>query len=481
MKFKFTLVAVLGLLCSLFSNNAQAQSPNYTTELLKEFTKLQADSMLEANGVPAAIFATQYGVNVYRVIYESLNNQNNVIQASGLILLPVGDTCGAPMVSWQHGTELKKDDVFSNLRGEWVIGVIAAATGYASCMPDYHGMGYGDGFHPYQHAHTEAQSVIDLLRVCKDFAPQNDVELNGQLFLMGYSQGGHATMATHKEIQELYPNEFTVTASAPMSGAYDLSGAQFDMVAAFEPYSVPGYLPYLMKGYNVAYADTLFSSYDEVFKVPYNTTIPPKLTGEYNIGAVNNVMPAVPREIIDSTYSANFFADSLHPFRIALKENDVYKWVPNTWMRISYCTSDEEVSPQNALNAYNYMIANGATKVSIAMRSETLGHFQCAQPSVLYAKIWFDSLATFCNVQTSLEEVATPGWSVLYTDGKVYGTVDNYTQPYNVYIFNAAGSLVKVFEKINDKQFNIDIANLPSTMYVVWCDAGRGLWYKFVK
>lgn len=481
MKIKFTFSLFILFLLTAAKSSAQV---NYTSELLTSFTKDQADSMLNANSIPPALFGTKYGVDVYRIIYESRDNQNNIIQASGLIILPVGDTCTAPIVSWQHGTELKKSESFSNLKGEWFIGVIASATGYASCMPDYHGMGYGDGFHPYQHAHTEAQSVIDLLRVCKDFAPQNDVELNGQLFLMGYSQGGHATMAAHKEIQELYSNEFTVTASAPMSGAYDLSGAQFDMVASFDPYSVPGYLPYLMKGFNVAYADTLFSSYDEIFKAPYNTTIPPKLTGQYGIGSVNNVMPSVPREIIDSTYAANFFADSLHPFRIALKENDVYKWVPNTWMRLNYCGADEEVSPQNAINAYNYMITHGATKLSIVQRSETLGHFECAQPSVLYTKFWFDSLATFCpTLATEIKEVATPGWNVLYNypDGKIYGTIDHVSKPYVIYVYNAAGALVKTFEGLTDKQFSIDISMLPPTMYVIRCDADRELWYKFIK
>lgn len=487
MKYRFTMAAIASFIifCSHLSHSQTTIA--YTDTLLRHYSKEQADSMLSANGIPPVLFGTRYGVDIYRIIYTTRDNQNNPIQASGLIVLPVGDTCSAPIVSWQHGTELKKSESFSNLKGEWYLSVIESATGYITCMPDYLGMGYGDGFHPYQHAHTEATAVIDLIRVAKQMAPLKGVLVSDELFLMGYSQGGHATMAAHKEIQENYANEMTVTASAPMSGAYDLSGAQFEMVASFDPYSVPGYLPYLMKGFNVAYADTLYSSYDEIFKPPYNTTIPPKLTGQFGIGSVNNVMPAVPREIIDSAFSAAFFADSLHPFRIALKENDVYQWVPNTWIRLNYCTSDEEVSPQNTINAYNWMVQHGATKLSIAMRSETLGHYECAQPSVIYTKFWFDSLSTsLCkNIETGIkEEVFTPGWSVLYdyNNGKIYGRIDEVYGPYNVYVYNSAGSLVRVFEKITDTQFSIDIADLPPTMYVIRCDASaKGLWYKFVK
>ncbi len=483
MKHKFTIVVALAAFFITVCTSSYSQI-NFTETLLREYTKTQADSMLDANGVPSGIFSTQYGVKVYRIVYDTPDGQGNPSYASGLIILPVGDSCQVPIISYNHGTQLKKDDVFSNLQGEWVIGVVAASTGYAACLPDYLGMGQSPGFHPYQHAKTEASATIDLIRACNVLGATNNINLNGQIFLMGYSQGGHAAMATHREIQENYVGELTVTASAPMSGAYDMSGAQFDMVSAFTPYSVPGYLPYLLKGYKEVYGDTLFANWDEILKAPYNTTIPPKLTGEFGIGDVNNIMPQVPREIIDSTYSANFFADSLHPFRLALKDNNVYQWVPQSWMRINYCGSDEEVNPQNAINAYNYMITNGATTVSIAERSTTLGHFECAQPTILYTKFWFDSLATKCLATGIKEEVTTPGWTVLNncTDGKIYGTIyDGISQPYNIYIFNSAGSLVKAYEGLTEKEFTLDVANLASSMYVIRCDVGRGLWYKFIK
>ena len=47
-----------------------------------------------------------------------------------------------------------------------------------------------------------------------------NVALNGQLFLMGYSHGGHVTMALHRELEQYHANEITITASAPMAGAY---------------------------------------------------------------------------------------------------------------------------------------------------------------------------------------------------------------------------------------------------------------------
>ena len=41
-----------------------------------------------------------------------------------------------------------------------------------------------------------------------------------ELFLLGYSEGGYATMALHRELQQFHSDEFTVTASAPMAGPW---------------------------------------------------------------------------------------------------------------------------------------------------------------------------------------------------------------------------------------------------------------------
>ncbi len=488
MKHLYSKLAALLFAAILFSNPAKSQTaPQYTAELVRHFDISQIDSTLSANGIPGALFVLSYEVDVYRIIYRTPAAAGDSLTfASGLVILPSADTCGIPIISYNHGTQLKKSDCFSNLSGEWFLGVVSAATGYAAVLPDYLGMGYSPVFHPYQHAKTEASATIDLIRVCKDLASENELNLNGQIFLMGYSQGGHAAMATHKSMQEDFPDEFTVTASAPMSGAYDMSGAQFDFVASFEPYAQPGYLPYLIKGYHEAYGDALYTSWSDILKSPYDVTIPPLLSGEYYMNAVNDAMPNVPREIIDSAYSAEFFADSLHPFRVALKENNVYQWVPNCPVRLNYCTSDEEVNPLNASVAYNWMNNQGAQQVQKINRSETLSHFECAQPSIVLTKFWFDSLATFCQATVGLTDkpFTSQGWTIgnNYQEGKLMGTVSNYTGNYfDVYIYSSTGKLVKAQQDINTANFTIDVANLPAGIYVVWSNLGSGLWSKFVR
>jgi hypothetical protein len=87
--------------------------------------------------------------------------------------------------------------------------------GYITALPDY--IGYGDSgnhFHPYLHAKTLAAAVVNMLKASKTYCATNNIALSGKLFLAGYSEGGYATMAATKEIQENHAAEFTITASA---------------------------------------------------------------------------------------------------------------------------------------------------------------------------------------------------------------------------------------------------------------------------
>ena len=114
-------------------------------------------------------------------------------------------------------------------------------------MSDFIGLGEGEGFHNYVHAATEASSTIDLIIYGKEFATEQlGIEPNNQLFLIGYSQGGHATMATVKEIEENYSDQLSVSGSCPMAGPYSMSQAQRLMLEEGEPYPNPGYLPYVL-------------------------------------------------------------------------------------------------------------------------------------------------------------------------------------------------------------------------------------------
>lgn len=214
-------------------------------------------------------------IKSYKIRYSTVDVHGNATIASGAIYIPQLPSCNyLPLVSWQHGTVYDKTTVPSDTY-EFEVGFLFGGNGYIVVMPDYLGMGDNQGIHPYHHAESEATASIDLIRACREFMKNSlQIQDNNQIFLSGYSQGGHATMAIHKYIQEnnLY-SEFNVVASAPMSGAYDLSGAQFDLIFNDNStYTRAEFLPYLLASYQMVYGN-VYNSYDEIYKPPYDLLI----------------------------------------------------------------------------------------------------------------------------------------------------------------------------------------------------------------
>ena len=162
-------------------------------------------------------------VDVYRVEYTTTNVENAPDTASGLLLLPVGEG-PFPQAIYQHGTVNSRQDVPSNLAGGWELGLAISSFGFVTVVPDFQGLGISPGTHTYVHAESEALAAIDLLIAVQDFLTETEVPINDQLFVTGYSQGGHAAMAAHIVLERDFADQFTVTASSPMSGPYSISG-----------------------------------------------------------------------------------------------------------------------------------------------------------------------------------------------------------------------------------------------------------------
>lgn len=363
-----------------------------SSTLMENWTVAQVDSMIEQLGSGASGFLNpQYGVAVYKINYQTVDPFGRLISASGAFAIPTDDGLGAlPLASYQHGTETADHNMASQGGGEVLIGAVMASTGYLCAMPDYLGLGEGPGLHYYIHAKSEATAIVDMLRACRDLAPELGREWDKRLFLFGYSQGGHATMAAHREIQTYYASEFVVTGSAPMAGPYDVSGVQEQVIVSHDPYPTPGYLPYILYGYNAIYH--ILPSVDAILKPPYDSIIPPMFDGVYSMGEINAVSAPVPRDMVLDSVMAAYEASDDHPLKLALADNNLYNWVPATPVKMFYCSSDDQVSYQNSIVAYNAFIAAGATSVSLFETADNLNHYDCALPTMLFGKLFLDSL-----------------------------------------------------------------------------------------
>ncbi|MCY7409961.1 MAG: T9SS type A sorting domain-containing protein [Chitinophagales bacterium] len=378
---------LLGL--TFISAMASAQSL-VSYNLIKTYSTGQIDSVLSANGIPPLFLPTTYDIDIYKVVYNTLDADSLPIIASGALFIPKNNQCKAPLMSYQHGTISVKTAVPSTLNSlEVLIGETSASDGAVVTMPDYLGLGDSPGLHPYMNAETEARATADLLVVAKEICSDLGVVLNDQLFLLGYSQGGHSTMAAHQMIQESYGNYFKVTASVPMSGPYDVSGLQAQTISQNVEYPNPGYLPYFLLAYNSVYH--IYASNSDFLASPYDVTIPPLFDGTHELSEVNAIMPSIPNQILVPALLDSFNTYPDYRLYKYLKLNDTYNWKADAPIRMFYCEADMDVNYLNSFVAYDTLTANGSVSVSKFSSGPLLDHSGCVFPSLLSAKAFIDS------------------------------------------------------------------------------------------
>lgn len=376
----------LSIVLVLFSSISAISQQLIEAELLHTWSTTQ----LTLQGV----FGAQNGATMYKLIYQTPGADGEPTIASGALFIPDLEECSLPIAVYNHGTVFEKEDVPSRNNGEALIGKFMAGFGFVSVLPDYLGLGDSPGLHPYVHADSEARATIDMIRAVKEFCAETGIALNDELFITGYSQGGHAAMATVYEMETNLSDEFTVTASAPASGPYDISGSQAGPVSSDEPYASPEYLPYVIFSYQMMYGN-IYDTPSDFLVSPYDTLLPPLFDGEHTGGQIAAMMPDVPAEIIQPDELAEFVSNPEHPMRLALAENDRYDWAPQSPMRLYYCTADEQVFPSNSIVTHATMLSNGATDVTLMDMGE-LSHGGCAMPSLVDVLFWFIELKTPC-------------------------------------------------------------------------------------
>lgn len=376
----------------LFATALSAQNLVTSTQL---GSKTQSQ-LLSQFGVPFI----QYGVKYYRVTYTTHNLQSQLDTVSGLLVVPNNTNKVFPRLVYQHGTSGSKLDVpsYTTSSGEGQVGLLLGGMGYVTLMPDYLGLGVSDGFHPYVHAASEASVAVDMLRAETEFEANNPVFTNQQLFITGYSQGGHAAMALHRSIELDPAAEFSVTAAAPLSGPYSISGVMRNLILTDAVYYYPAYIPNTVLSYQTVYGN-IFSQMTDVFKPAYADLITPFFNGTKSLNTLNNQLITAliqnegecrPFKMFQDSAIALIQSDPNHPLNVALRDNDTYNnWTPQAPMRLFYCKADDQVPFMNSIVARDTLLATGALNFQAVDVDSTADHGGCFDPAMTNTLLFF--------------------------------------------------------------------------------------------
>jgi pimeloyl-ACP methyl ester carboxylesterase len=300
-----------------------------------------------------------YPIRVYRLTYRTLTPDGQETTASGAVLVPVG--AGAlPVLSYQHGTltpdsEGQAPSYYAQGSDVWSVVSVLASTGYVVSAPDY--IGYGASktlLHPYEHAASLASASADMLRAAREFCKQQGVGVNQKNFLLGYSEGGYATMALHKLLEEKYATTLPVTASAPGAGAYHKSAFAKYILNATQPLSFLSSYVWVLRTYDRIYAlNRPFSFY---YQEPYATRLQADPFAE---------VPTQQSQLFASGFRNAVLNDSDPKLTAALADNDIYDWKPTAPTALFHGTADDYVPFFNSQDAYDAMRKRGATQVEL--------------------------------------------------------------------------------------------------------------------
>ncbi|PKQ04334.1 MAG: hypothetical protein CVT72_12640 [Alphaproteobacteria bacterium HGW-Alphaproteobacteria-11] len=314
---------------------------------LRTYGTLESRAMMWAAGLSG--IGVEHGVDCYRMIYRTQSADGREIAVSGLLALPRG-TAARHLASFQHGTSTSRDRVPSALDGTGVAAAILfAGNGYALIAPDYIGLGVSDEIHPYLVAEDAGRAVIDMIAAARRI----DGVPGGPVFLSGFSQGGQASLAALRLLEE---NGAAVLGAAPVSSAYDLRNISLGAALAGGAQSHALYLAYLARGYAARYGQPV-----ESVLTPEHAVLVEELFGNpHSPSEIIAALPAEPRKMFNAEFLDAFDNGKPNWLLDTIAANDVSDWAPRAPVRLYYGTEDVDVVPEEALNAERAMQARGA-------------------------------------------------------------------------------------------------------------------------
>jgi predicted esterase len=358
----------------------------YSTELIITYTPEQIEQITDLFGIEHDYQFT-HDVQILRIIYQSIDANNKPIRLSGALMIPV-TTNLLPLVSINHGTVTGRNEVASTWplnTPEGVTGIWMASMGYYSCLPDYPGFGTSESIHPYIHAKSLAISIIDMIRAAKQHAEKSDISLSEQLFLTGYSEGAYATLATHKEIEESYSEEFRVTASAPMAGPYDLSET-VESIFQQDSYPSPAYIAFFITAYNHIYN---WNRLNRFFNPPYAEMMAGLFDGSKTYANIDGQLPQSINILVNQDFVSDYFQGKETEFQAAIVENTLLNWKSSAPIRFFHGDSDKTVPHFNATNAVVSLQDAGGTDVEL-ITIEGATHETAGLPCIFGMIEWFN-------------------------------------------------------------------------------------------
>jgi pimeloyl-ACP methyl ester carboxylesterase len=321
-------------------------------ESLGDYDRASTIQLLQVAGLPQPI-STSCGYKLFRVSYKTKTYDSSEVEVSGLMAIPNTKNIKG-IVCWQHGTNATRAESVSTPTPEEGLGIasVFAGYGYILLAPDYIGLGSSTVLHPYLHVASTVNTVVDFLKIGE--VVMNNLSNNTQhnLYLLGFSQGASVSAGVQRRLEINNPTKLALKANAPIAGPYNIrdNGIKYALIN-----NSTFYLGYLSNSYSNVYKQSLSS----FIKPPYDAKLPMLFDGTKDYEYIVNNLPQKVSDLFTDSFYADLKNNETFWFTKALDENETYKWKPISPIVLYYGASDIDVSPQESVKAYEYMLQIG--------------------------------------------------------------------------------------------------------------------------
>jgi pimeloyl-ACP methyl ester carboxylesterase len=377
---KFHNYGLASLLCLVLASCGGRQAGPHgqliaPPAVVGKLTTTQLDLISDNASLKSLAGSAQCDVTVAQIDYLTSGVQpGEFTNASAAVLIPSGTRCPGPfpLIVFGRATVLEKAQANADLTNPTteLMMTFFAAQGYAVVATDFLGYALSEyPYHPYTHAATEASSMIDSIRAAREASASLGLKLNGKIMISGYSQGGHASMATQREIEQANSGEFNLVAVASLAGPYNISGA-LSYGATHPINGVQSIVPFQIVSYQNIYGNA-YAQTSDVFNSPYASYIATMFPTLLSTNAANAMLPTgTPAEAQAAMFKAAFLADLAgNPNNTSFidgKIQDLLAWNPKSPTILCGSSVDPTVNfAINAQTAYNGFISRGATSVAL--------------------------------------------------------------------------------------------------------------------
>jgi pimeloyl-ACP methyl ester carboxylesterase len=366
MKRNLCLIFITGLTflysCDEETNSTIVPEKLIEKELVVSLSSDQLISFVQDSRLPIPINELKYDVDVYKVTYRTSYKDEEVI-ASGLIAIP-NSSKDCTILSFQHGTIASHAEAPSETPSDAFVMKFYAAMagiGLVAVVPDFIGFGSSkDVLHPYYVETATADAVLDNIIAAKELALLDGKKLTNRLLLAGYSQGGYATMAAHKAIEQEGGkiDGLQLVASFPSSGGYDVKGMQ-EYFFGLETYDQPFFLAYVALAYKQTYDWEM--DLNIFFKEPFASKLESLFDGTKSGNAINEELTMIIEDYVQSDLLLNIDTKPEYAFIVdAFNKNSLTNWTPTIPVYMYHGDADITVPYNNSVSTYEQFLANGA-------------------------------------------------------------------------------------------------------------------------